>query len=199
LPARLTPVPVETLRVAGREFVLPFAPLPTREAVLETIARNERILAGDSTSPDLQPLITEYSAWRAATDPDLPGAILHWASVFREAAQRTLHAVEAPHPPAGAPFRIAGLVMGRFSFVFLSGEILTPVGRHIQALAPQRKVKVISYLSPIAGYIASADDFSLGGYELDNAWMWYRMPGPFRHDIEDTILPQVKLLLEKLS
>jgi neutral ceramidase len=198
LTQREQKVPAAHLGWAARAFRLPFATLPSRREVMETIRRNERILDGEREAADLQRLIQEYHSWTAAEDPDKEGAIKHWAGVFREAAQRTLAAVDAPQPPQGAPFRAAGLVLGPFTFVFLSGEILTPVGRHIQALHPDRQVKVISYLSPIVGYIADRADFDLGGYELTSAWMWYRMPAPFSKDIESPLLEEVGQMLKEL-
>lgn len=199
LPRRLEPVAVDNLSFAEQTFRLPFTPLPERAEVLETITRNERILAGDQISPDLQPLVREYQGWVARGDSDLTAAVEHWAGVFREAALRTLAAIDSSQPMPGAPFRIAGLALGLFTFVFLSGEVLTPVGRHIQDLRPNRQVKVISYLSPIVGYIADAADFDLGGYEPGSAWMWYRMPAPFPRDVMHRILPEVDQLLHTIG
>ena len=189
-------MPVDDLRISQRDFTLEFAPLPPREAVLEKIAKNERILAGDQSSPDLQPLLQEYATWRYATDRDLPAIALHWAEVFKESAEVTLKAVEAAEPHAGAPFRAVLFQLGPFPFVFLSGEVLTSVGQHIQALAEGRPVQVIGYLSPVIGYVAGPEDSRLGGYETGSAWMWYHQPGPFREDVEETILAQVKGLLD---
>ena len=195
LPGRLAPVALEQVRLAAASFPLEFAPLPGREAVLAKVAQNERILAGDQTSADLQPLLQEYSTWRYASEPVTPAIAVHWAAVFKEVAQVTLKAVEASDEHAGAPFRAVLWQLGPFPFVFLSGEILTSVGRRIQALAPEKPVQVIGYLSPVVGYIAGPDDNRLGGYETDAAWRWYHQPGPFREDVEETVLAQVRALL----
>jgi hypothetical protein len=197
LPARLQPVSTGPLHLAERLFPLPFAPFPTPETLRETIARNERIRAGDLTSPDLQPLVAEYAAWRSAEDADVEGAVRHWAEVFNESARRTLQAGFQPETHPGAPFRVARLKLGPFVLLFLTGEVLTPVGQHLQALAPGQPIRVISYLSPIVGYIADQEDYRIGGYEATNAWVWYRMPGPFREDSEAVILEQVRRILEE--
>ncbi len=202
---KLQPVTVDGLRVEERVFPLEFAPFPSKETLLAEIARNERILAGDQASPDLQDLIRAYAGWRYPDDPDIQGAVAHWAGVYQEAERVTLRAIEATAGEAPAveaavgfpsvPFRAAALRLGPFTLVFLSGEILTPVGQRIQALAPGRDVQVISYLSPIVGYIAGEEDARLGGYEAGSAWMWYRMPGPFRADTAGDIIAQVDKIL----
>jgi neutral ceramidase len=194
LPNRLQPVAPGTLRLTQRAFTLPFAPFPSQDVLLERIARNERILAGDLTSLDIQPLVAEYAAWRRAEDPDVEGAVRHWAEVYNGSIRRTLQA-SISGSPTGAPFHAARLMFGPVCLLFLTGEILTPVGQHIQALAPQQALRVISYLSPIVGYIADAEDFRLGGYEATNAWVWYGMPGPFREESEAVILDQVREML----
>lgn len=195
MTANLRPAAIGEVRVVEREFTLPFAKFPDREKALEIIAQHDRILAGDITFPDLAPLVSEYAAWRSSGDTDLSGTVLHWAEVFRVSALRTLQAVDHPQEHAGVPFRAAGLLLGETLFLFLSGEILTRLGMHIQALAPGKQVKVISYLSPIVGYIADAGEYDLGGYELDNAWMWYGMPGPFDRESEKIILQNVSILI----
>ena len=58
---------------------------------------------------------------------------------------------------------------------------------------------MISYLSPIVGYIGDAGEYELGGYELDNAWLWYRQPGPFDQNIEAVILEQVSALFGEFT
>lgn len=199
LPGSLRAVEVSGVQVKSRMFSLPYAAFPTREQVLDTITRNDRILGGDLASADLQPLIKEYAGWRSAEEDDIRGTILHWAQVYRQSALLTLDAVERPQAYQGIPFQAAVLKLGAYLFTFLSGEILTQVGTHIQALQPGAQVKVISYLSPIAGYIGDAGEYELGGYELDNAWLWYRQPGPFDRNIETVILEQVSALFSELT
>jgi len=199
ISASLRPVAAGQARLASREFAIPLAPFPPRDEIVERISRNERILGGDFSVPDLQPLVAEYAGWRSADDPDLPGTVRHWAEVYRASALHTLEAAGAPQAFSSVPFRAAALELGEFLFVFLSGEILTRVGMHIQALAPEKTVKVISYLSPVAGYIADPLEYDRGGYELENAWMWYRMPGPFHREVESVLLKQVSDMIDGLS
>ena len=198
LTDRLQPVQMDDVRLLTRSFRLPFAPFPPEEQLLAAIARNERILAGDLSSPDVQPMLQEYAAWRYPDDSDREGTVRHWAQVYKERDLHTLKAIAAAEANPGAPFQAAALKLGPFVFLGLSGEIFTTLGQRLQTLAVGQQVLVISYLSPIVGYIPTAPDCAIGGYEIGNAWMWYRMPGPFRDDIAALIEEQVQGLLADL-
>ncbi|MGE5222623.1 MAG: neutral/alkaline non-lysosomal ceramidase N-terminal domain-containing protein [Omnitrophica WOR_2 bacterium] len=192
LPGRFIKTSSASLRTISACIDLEFAPFPEKAQVEEIISRNDRILAGDFVSPDLQALIQEYYGWRYEyTEGEFQSIVLHWAEVYKEAALRTLHAIESPSASQAVPFPITIWQLGPFPFVFLSGEILTLVGEAIQALAPEQSVQVVGYRSPVAGYITGKEDYQAGGYEPRGAWMWYRQPGPFREDAGERIVAKV--------
>jgi neutral ceramidase len=195
LPAKLDRYPVTQFFLKERKFNLPFAPFPERNFILEQITRNKRILDGDTTSTDLQPLVDGYASWRLPDNLDLQGTLQHWAAVGIEAAEITLKAIDYPAEYRGLPFTINVLGLGPFILLFLSGEVLTTFGQLITGQYPNKEIKIISYLSPIVGYIGTQDDYRIGGYEPDSSSMWYRLPGPFRADIGLEIKKQVKSLL----
>jgi neutral ceramidase len=194
MPANLERLPDSPLRLNTGQISLAFAPFPDREEIVNRIARNNRILAGDMLSPDLQPQIKEYTGWRLPDNQDIRGTVLHFAEVFNQAAEVTLAAIDDQGHYQGVPFLIKALRLGPFTLLFLSGEVLTTIGRQISQMVPRLNIKVISYLSPIIGYIGKQEDYRIGGYEPDGSCMWYRLPGPFREDIEKDIMEQVKLI-----
>jgi hypothetical protein len=194
LPDQLTLCPIEPITFKTVNFKLPLAPFPAKEVVRERIAQNNRILAGDLRSPDLQPLIASYAGWRFSADPNITRTVQHWAAVGNQSAELTLQAMDRPAETPGVPFSMSALSIGPLNLLFLSGEILTTLGLQIAAQFPGKTIKVISYLSPIVGYIGTAEDFRIGGYEPDTSSTWYRQPGPFRGDIEQDIKKQVKLI-----
>jgi hypothetical protein len=195
----LKEVPVDTIESKEGSIALEYAPFPARDTLIEQIAKHERIFTGDLTSPDLQDLVHEYSEWRYPTDKDLDQNVRHWGDVFKEVYSRTLAAVDNPSLFPPVPFRIVIWKLGTITFVFLAGEILTSIGEHIKVVHPDRNVQVISFLSPIVGYICDPEDYKVGGYEPKTAWMWYRLPGSFKEDIETDIVKKVNELLSKVK
>jgi neutral ceramidase len=199
IESHLVPVPAEPMRLAAGFIPLDFAPYPSRLEIQSKKDLIDRILAGERSAVELQPLINDFSGWRRVEDPVTEELIMHWAKVFGEINDRTLEAID--HPDQFPPVSMGGAVLrlGSFKFIFLAGEILYSVGEHIKALAPEEKIFVVSYLSPVVGYLADAEDYRIGGYEPTGAWMWYKHPGPFTPESEMKVLAEIKKLLKEID
>jgi hypothetical protein len=57
----------------------------------------------------------------------------------------------------------------------------------------------VTHAAPIAGYIPDADAMAKGGYEVDDAWKFYRQPAPFHENSVDRIVQAVAELYATFS
>lgn len=87
---------------------------------------------------------------------------------------------EAGHvPELRVPLQIVPL--GEILFAFVPFELLTLTGDKIEAMAVKRgyapeKIFVIGYANTVNSYLAPAEEFAYGGYEVSGASHWYRIP-----------------------
>jgi hypothetical protein len=56
----------------------------------------------------------------------------------------------------------------------------------------------VSYAAPIVGYVPDQDSMDKGGYEVDDAWRFYRHPAPFARDSEGRIVETVRSLVSQV-
>jgi hypothetical protein len=195
----LKKLPFTTIESVEAFVTLEYATFPPRNSLIETIEKHERISAGDLTSQELQDLVQMYSEWRYPNDKDIVLNVRHWGGVFKDVYSRTLSAIDNPELFPPPPLRIVIWRLDSFRIIFLAGEVLTSVGEHIKAIQPNQDLQVVSFLSPIVGYISDSDDYKIGGYEPKSAWSWYRLPGPFKEDTEMGILKKITELLSTFN
>ncbi len=55
---------------------------------------------------------------------------------------------------------------------------------------------VAGYSDGVAGYLPTADAYPEGGYEVDDACMYYAMPAPFRRGSLEAVTAAARRLLE---
>lgn len=72
----------------------------------------------------------------------------------------------------------------------IPGELFASVGKRIKKLFPQHPVMVIGYTNASVGYLPSADAVREGGYEVDEAFKFYGLPGPFTEEVESILINQ---------
>jgi hypothetical protein len=65
----------------------------------------------------------------------------------------------------------------------------------IRALSRDMALLPVGYAAPVVGYVPDQDSMAKGGYEADDAWRFYRHPGPFAPDSESRIVETVKSLI----
>lgn len=91
--------------------------------------------------------------------------------------------------------RVSAIDLGPLLLVALPGEPFLATGRRIEErladLAPNtpRAVVVLGYADGVPGYVPPAEAYPDGGYEVELAYEYYAMPGPFprgcAEDLED--------------
>jgi hypothetical protein len=87
------------------------------------------------------------------------------------------------------------LRLGQLAFAFVSAELFAITGFRIRALSRAMALLPVSYAAPIIGYLPDRDALAKGGYEIEDAWRFYRQPAPFAPDSEDRVVEAVRSLL----
>ncbi len=201
LKARLTPLQSAPVRIAVTDLSLAYQPLPSRASVLQTIENFDRIAGGDVDSPDVQAtirLLGNIMNIKPGQSPDAHKAA-YASMALANAGRRTLHAIDAGHPLAPCRMSIAVLRIGTIALACVSAELFAITGFRIRALSRDMALLPVSYAAPIVGYIPDRESMDKGGYEVDDAWRFYRHPAPFAPDSEDRIVETVRTLLGHLE
>ncbi|QIK72595.1 alkaline ceramidase [Propioniciclava coleopterorum] len=111
-----------------------------------------------------------WEAEREAADPGQRAVLdiwIAWAGAWRPEDQA--------EPWRG---RVGVIDLGAAAIVTLPGEPFLRVAEDLEAVRP--RVMVAGYTDGVAGYLPTADAYPEGGYEVEDACMYYAMPGPFR-------------------
>lgn len=197
LPERLLPVDGVPVRLAGTDLDLDYQPLPPRAATLRRIADFERIAQGDVESPDLQETIRLLGNLMNITPGQRPDAqkAAYASMALANAERRVLAAIDAGTPPAPCRARVSLLRIGAVALAGVSAEVFAITGFRIRALSRRFGLLPVSYAAPIVGYVPDRDSLAKGGYEVDDAWRFYRHPAPFAPDSEDRIVATVQTLI----
>lgn len=83
--------------------------------------------------------------------------------------------------------RVGRLALGDVSVVTLPGEPFLAVADTI-ADRVDAPVLVAAYCDGVPGYLPTADAYPEGGYEVDDAHMYYAMPGPFQRGSAEEVI-----------
>jgi neutral ceramidase len=98
-----------------------------------------------------------------------PGrGLLRTAEVNLQGARATLGLVQrGPIAPVRAEFQL--IALGDAAWFAVPGELFTEIGMAIKALAPGRRIQVVTYANDSIGYILTRAAHAEGGYEAGTA------------------------------
>jgi hypothetical protein len=166
---------------------------------LEKIRTFDHIANGEWDVPEVQSTLRWLGDMMNMPAGQMPESDLtaFISKAFANAGRRTLAALEDELPPC--PMRLVVWRVGNFSLACAAGEILARTGLKIRALAPGKLILPVSHLVPVIGYIPDRQAIAQGGYEVNDAWQFYRQPGPFAEDTEERILHQFKKMLAEVG
>ena len=201
LTTRLTPLPSVPMRIAATDLYLTYQVLPSRASVVSTIANFDRIASGDVDSPAVQEtiqLLGNLMNIKPGQRPD-PHKAAYASMALANAGRRVLSAIDAGSPPEPCRTSVAILRMGTIALACVSAELFAITGFRIRALSRGMALLPVSYAAPIVGYVPDREAMAKGGYEVDDAWRFYRHPGPFTPDSESRIVETVRTLLGQLE
>jgi len=201
LEESLRPAPSLPLAAACHPFSLEFAPLPSQETAERQAQEFRRIAAGDLTSSDLKAAIRTFkNTMNLPLDAALDPAKSHFvAQVLAEHATGVLAAAHQDAPLPMLATRICIWRLGELLLVFLPGEIFSSTGLKIRSLREDLVTLPVTYLAPLVGYIPDQEALALGGYEVDDAWRFYKQPAAFALDSEARLINEVAGLIQELG
>jgi hypothetical protein len=198
LPQQFQPIPDTPLQLTSADLFLDYAPLPARAEVEQRLAALNRIAQGDVLSPEVQAALRSLSNIMNVKPGQLPnpGKAAYAALALAKAGQRTLAALAADRSLSGCRLRLAVWRLGRTALVFVSAELFAVTGFRIQALRPDLCVLPVTCAAPLVGYVPDRRALEQGGYEVDDAWRFYRQPAPFAADSEERIINTLRGMLQ---
>lgn len=107
---------------------------------------------------------------------------IHWANRWHPEQQHTQW-----------QGRVGLIDLGDASIVTLPGEPFLRVAEDLMCI--RRRVMVAGYTDGVAGYLPTSDAYPEGGYEVEDACMYYGMPGPFRRGSAELVTDAARRLL----
>ncbi len=200
LPARLHPLSSTPVRMASADLVFDYQPLPSRASTLRNIENLDRIAQGDVDSPDVQDtivLLGNLMNIRPGQRPD-PHKAAYAAGALANAERRVMNAIDAGKPPDACRATAAVLRIGQMVLACVSAELFAITGFRIRALSRHFALLPVSYAAPIVGYVPDRDAMEKGGYEVDDAWRFYRHPALFAPDSETRIVDTINSLMGRV-
>ncbi len=76
------------------------------------------------------------------------------------------------------PIELQAFRMGQAALVAIPAEPFVEVGLAIKGRSPLRYTMIAGYSNGSVGYLPTAAAYEFGGYEVNNAYFWYRLPAP---------------------
>jgi hypothetical protein len=92
--------------------------------------------------------------------------------------------------------RIQFLLLDGLIFIFAGAELFAHIVVELEKMFPSKMVLLCGYLDPLLGYIAPEEEYKRGGYEVDEAFLFYGAGLPFAKNTEQIL---VSFLSEQLS
>jgi Neutral/alkaline non-lysosomal ceramidase, N-terminal len=99
----------------------------------------------------------------------------------------------APHEGVWAvPVVLTHLRVGDLAVIALGAEVFTEIGMSIKQASPASHTLFASVSSGCIGYLPTAAEHALGGYEVDMSPYFYRMPGRLKPESAERVLEAVR-------
>jgi neutral ceramidase len=92
------------------------------------------------------------------------------------------------------PVVLTHIRVGELALYALGAEVFTEIGMAIKQASPTRNTLFASVSSGCIGYLPTAAEHALGGYEVDMSPYFYRMPGRLKSDSAERVLEAVNSL-----
>jgi len=93
------------------------------------------------------------------------------------------------------PVVLTHIRVGDMALVALGAEVFTEIGIWIRQTSPTSPTLLSSVSSGCIGYLPTASEHALGGYEVDMSPYFYRMPGRLKADSAERVMQAVRNLL----
>lgn len=197
LPGQFRPAPEADLQVVATDVLLDYAPLPPRTEIEQRLANLERIAGGDVNSPQVQETVRSLGNimnFKPGQPPERDKAA-YAALALAQAGRRTLAAIDTGRPLPGCSVSLSTWRFGKIILAMAAAELFAITGARIQGLRPDVDILPVTCAAPLVGYVPDRRALGQGGYEVADAWRFYRQPAPFAADSEERIINRLKQIL----
>jgi hypothetical protein len=201
MPDKLKQIQTAPMKYVESWLPLTYQPLPDSLVVEQRIQDLIRISDGDIDSPDLQAtilLLADLMNFKPGERPN-PAKAAYAAKALVNAELRTLEIIRSGEALPTCPLYISLFSLGQLAFTFIAAELFAISGIKIRAIAKSQALLPVTYAAPIVGYIPDKEAIRKGGYEVNDAWRFYRQPAPFSPESEQRIVDHIHQLQSSLS
>ena len=153
-------------------------------------------LTGDGP-PDQMKIVANILNVRPG-DPVPADMAKHFARILHQWAEQMLARREAG-PSASCELSLSALRLGPVVFCFVAAEVFVESAIEIAEAFPDQSVDLVSYASPLVGYLPTDDALDEGGYEADHAYVFYNHPAPFAKGSEPAAVRALTELVRDVS
>ncbi|HEY9053897.1 MAG TPA: AGE family epimerase/isomerase [Rectinemataceae bacterium] len=185
---------VAFVRCTSKTVDLPYSPPKSKEEIVAFRAKMQGMLDWKATAETAK-------GFSAAHDNPALGAesLAAWADRMLETA---FDGEGNYRGPASEPARfgfceLAGRDGLSLQIFTLPGEAFSRTGLELKAEAAPSRLFVCGYCGGTVGYIPTAESFARGGYEVEQAFMYYGRPSALSPSAESMVHAIYKLLREK--
>lgn len=176
---------VEKNGFVQQSFPLSYGPLPTVNELQQLQTGMEIIARTGDGPPETTKILADILNVKPGTQLE-PGLARHIASSIKRWAILTMPVAEAGR---AGPCQLETAVwrLGKLVFCFVAAEVFVETAIRLQAAFPNDVVTLLSYKSPLVGYLPTDDALDEGGYEAAYAYRFYSHPAPFAKGSEDKL------------
>jgi len=166
----------DVLTTARRMVDLPLLPLPTVEQLEQALAETQRLLA------DPEQMQQPYQ-------PQIQGAMLAWATT-------TLDAIRMNCAPTALTTELQVIRVGDLAFISAPGELFVELGLAIKQGVDGAHLFVCGFGNDNIGYIPARRAYPHGGYEIEDAYKYYRYPAALAPEAGEMVVVTALELLD---
>jgi mannose/cellobiose epimerase-like protein (N-acyl-D-glucosamine 2-epimerase family) len=177
---------VDSLRHVVKTIELPFRGVPSDEELKQLrVSNQKRLTEAQAAAQDLDEfvLLHDNPVWDVEVEK-------HWLE--RLVALDTI--------PKSTPAQLSVLAIGDALVVWtVPGELFSSVGKRIKRLSGDVPSMLVGYSNGSLGYLPSEEAMDEGGYEVDVAYRYYGLPGPFTGDLEHRLVSTLEQMIKEVN
>jgi hypothetical protein len=181
---------------AEDHLALAYAPVPPAEELRSQVKALELIADGVLTSGGGEGAgrLSNILNVRPGHGVDLPRARFA-AQTMAQALRRTLSALEGDRLSRTCPLSIKVLAVGGTYFPIIAAEVFAETGRALADSLRESVVRTVGCGSPLCGYLPTTEAIGEGGYEAEDAHLFYGHPSSFAKGTEKMVVATASRLL----
>lgn len=191
---RLHPVEIEPLVTKNIQLPINFRDLPSRSDVKANLDVLHKLAEKDVDIPQAQGMLRKIADIINLPPGKLPEVeqTAYFARALIACNENILAAIDSGTFNGTTILPLTFWRMGEIRLVFAGAELFAQTGIAIRNMHPDSVNLLVTYAGPVVGYIPDDKAMRQGGYEVNDAWMFYGQPAPFAEGTIEYILKTVQ-------